>query len=164
LKESQHRNNGDSFTSSEMEQTMANSFSRSIRSMHRDQFLPGVISLVLLSVVLALWMAWFFWGSLPVYQTTGHYRVMENSTLLASFPEEVRSQFRPGQPATLEMPDGSLEETIHAEVMRIPTRTDDPVELFLLSSGQIQDNGSGQVKVLTGNISPAELMWNSIQK
>ena len=144
---------------------MAIPFSRSTRSMNHDRFLPNLVGILLICLVLILWMAWFFTGQLAVYATTINYTVREDGMLLGNFPPASLAQISPGQPAELILPpqNGKSSDPIQAEVMNVPTSPGEPVEIYLFSEALPAGAPSGQLKILMGKITPAQMIWNSIQ-
>ena len=144
---------------------MAIPFTRSTRSMHHDRYLPSLVGIILICMVLVLWMFWFFTGQLPVYTTAINFQVREDGMLLGNFSAASLPQIKPGQQAelTLSPQNGKNSEAIQAEVMNIPTSAGEPVEIYLFSAGLPADAPTGQLKILLGKITPARLIWNSIQ-
>lgn len=145
---------------------MAIPFSQSIRSMNHDRFLPGLIAVILICVVLILWLLWFVTGSLPIYATTQNYQFREDGMLLATFQAESLRGITPGQSAELLLPmqNGKRADPIRAEVMNVPDSPAQPVEVFLLAELPPAGAAKGQLKILVQQVTPAVLIWNSIQK
>jgi len=145
---------------------MAIPFSRSVRSMNHDRFLPGMIAIILICLVLFFWIAWFFSGQLSMYATTVDYTTREDGMLLGKFQASALPQIKPGQQAELILPpvDGKASEPIKAEVMNIPASAGEPVEIYLFNSDIPAGSAKGQLKILLGKTSPASLIWQSIQK
>jgi hypothetical protein len=145
---------------------MAIPFSRSTRSMNHDRFLPNLVGILLICLVLILWMVWFFTGQLAVYTTTINYSIREDGMLLGIFPAASLAQIAPGQSAELILPpqNGKSSDPIQAEVMNIPASAGEPVEVYLFSPALPAGTPTGQLKILMGKTTPAQMIWNSIQK
>jgi hypothetical protein len=141
-------------------------FTRSTRSMNHDRFIPSLVGIILISLVLILWMSWFFTGQLAVYATAISYQVREDGMLLGSFPADSLAQIIPGQQAELILPpqNGKSAAPIQAEVMNIPASDGEPVEIYLFSTDLPAGAPTGQLKILMGKTTPAQIIWNSIQK
>jgi hypothetical protein len=144
---------------------MAIPFTRSTRSMNHDRFLPSLVGLILISLVLILWMSWFFTGQLSVYTSAANYKIREDGMLLANFPAASLAQIKPGQQAELILPaqNGKNSQPIQAEVMNLPASAGEPVEIYLFGAELPEGTPAGQLKILTGKITPAAIIWNSIQ-
>ena len=145
---------------------MAIPFSRSTRSMNQDRYLPGVISIILISLVLILWMIWFFAGRLNLYASTTDFSTREDGMLLAVFPPAALTQIKPGLQAELILAstDGLASAPIPGEVMNLPSSQDGVLEIYLFTSNTLPEKVEGQLKVKLGQTSPANLVWHSIQK
>ena len=144
---------------------MAIPFTRSTRSMNHDRFLPSLIGIILISLVLILWITWFFTGQLSIYASAANYKVREDGMLLANFSAASLAQIKPGQQAELILPaqNGKSSQPVQAEVMNLPAAAGEPVEIYLLGDELAAGTPAGQLKILTGKITPAAIIWNSIQ-
>lgn len=145
---------------------MALPFSRSTRSLRRDRFLPGLVAIGLICAVLGLWMAWFFAGRLSVYAISEDYTLRDDGLVLGQFPAASLPQIRPGQTAELILPaqEGKPVDPIRAEVMNVPGADGGPVEIYLFSTEVTAATPKGQLKILLGQVTPAALIWTSMQK
>ena len=145
---------------------MAIPFSRSTRSMNHDRFQPGIIAILFICLVLVSWITWFFVGELSIYTSSMNYTIREDGMLLGKFPAASLPQIAPGQQAELILPaqNGKNTEPIQAEVMNVPANASEPVEIFLFSSEPGPTAQKGQLKILLGKTSPANLIWRSIQQ
>ncbi len=141
-------------------------FTQSIRSMNHDRFLPGLIAILMIGTVLALWLVWFFNGALAIYATTVDIKIREDGMVLARFPAESLRAITPGQSAELIFPmkNGKAVTPIRAEVMDVPTSAAEPVEVYLFTAEPPADTAKGQLKILLGRVSPIKLIWDSMQK
>jgi len=140
-------------------------FSRSVRSINHDRFLPNLIAISLICLTLVLWMVWFFAGELSIYSSSSDYETRSDGMLLVKFAPASLAQLRPGQQARLFLSpqESNASEPIRAEVMNVPSQADQPVEVYLFTSGVDIRGQKGIVKVLIGKTSPAQLVWNSIR-
>lgn len=140
-------------------------FSRSTRAMNQDRFLPGLIGLMLISLVLILWMIWFFNGRLYLYASTINFSIREDGMLLCDFPPATIAQIKPGQQAEWILParEGRAPASIPGEVMNVPGQEGGSVEVYLLST-DLPDKPVGQLKIRLGETNPASLIWRSMQK
>lgn len=145
---------------------MAIPFARSTRSMNQDRFLPGIIAILLISLILILWMTWLFTGQLTVYATTAEFSIREDGMLLCVFPAGSLPQLKPGQQTELILVglDDPSAAPIPGEVMNVPAIEEGPVEVYLFTSEPLPPDVSGKLKVKVGQTSPASLIWHSIQK
>lgn len=141
-------------------------FARSTRSMNQDRYLPGLISLILISLTLILWMIWFFTGRLNLYASTMDFNIREDGMLLCVFPPATLPQIKPGQQAELILSgtDGQSSSSIPGEVMNVPDSEGGTVEVYLFTSEPPLNQTGGQLKVRLGQSSPASLIWRAIQK
>ncbi|MCX6046374.1 MAG: hypothetical protein NT075_14800, partial [Chloroflexi bacterium] len=90
---------------------MALPFARSTRALHTDRSSPALIVLVLAILLLGLWMAWFFWSSITLYETGQIVGATRRGTLVAAFPARVGARMQPGQLAVLKLQD-NLEQSV----------------------------------------------------
>lgn len=134
--------------------------------MNQDRFWPGLVAILMISAVLFMWMAWFFFGRLAVYATSVDYQIRDDGMLLGTFTGDTQAMLLPGQQAELVFPhlDANSPEPLKAEVMDVPAAGKGPVEIYLFSSDLPADLPKGQLKVMLGYTSPAALVWDSIQK
>jgi hypothetical protein len=134
--------------------------------MNHDRYLPGLIAIIMICLVLVLWLIWFVTGSLPIYVTTQTIQLREDGMLLATFPAEGLRGIAPGQNAELLLPlhNGKRTDPIQGEVMNVPDNPSKPVEVFLLAELPASGTAKGQLKILVRQVTPAVLIWNSIQK
>jgi len=143
---------------------MAIPFSRSIRSMNHDRYLPGLIGIFGIGIILILWIAWFFGGHLSVYETSSDIQTRDDGMLLVKFPETALQRLAPGQQVELNLTNANpgSPSLVKGEVMNLPANPGDPVEIFPMDTLQAADPIKGQMKVLVGSISPALMIWQSI--
>src|SRR4051812_22637943 len=82
---------------------MATPFSRTLRSLHADNF-KGTAWLALLGLLaLVLWFSWFFLAQINIYETSQSATIQPENKITALFPLSAVSKVRPGQPAQVEL-------------------------------------------------------------
>ena len=144
---------------------MSLSFSRSLRSLQQDNFGPALAALIVTSLLLIAWSAWFFLAQVTLYETSRDFSVQRDGSLQVNFSPEALARLRPGQAATLRLTNGtaSEEQTFSAQVMDIPASNNQTgqVELYVFSSEPIQPGQAGQVQVEVDHVSPAMLVLRS---
>lgn len=144
---------------------MSLSFSRSLRSLQQDNFGPALAALIVTSLLLMAWSAWFFLAQVTLYETSRDFSVQRDGSLQVNFPPEALARLRPGQAATLRLTTTAAAEaqTFPAQVMDIPPETNQtgPVELYVFSPEPIQPGQTGQVQIEVEQVSPAMLVLRS---
>jgi hypothetical protein len=145
---------------------MSLSFSRSLRSLQRDSFSPALAALIVTTLLLIAWSAWFFLAKVTLlYETSREFSVQRDGSLLVNFSPEALARLRPGQAATLRLVNGTPPEgqTFPAVVMDTPMANNPTgqVEVYVYSPEPLQPNQVGQVQVEVEYISPAMLVLRS---
>lgn len=149
---------------------MALPFARSTRALHTDRSSPALIVLVLAILLLGLWMAWFFWSSITLYETGQIVGATRRGTLVAAFPARVGARMQPGQLAVLKRQDNAEQPAtnIPAVLMEVRNKVVDgqiQVDLApLLDQEAVRDvlkDFRGQVDVAVEQISPAQMIWRA---
>lgn len=144
---------------------MAIPFTRSTRSMNNDSYLPGLVAVVSLSLVLLMWLVWFLTWPLPVTVSSSQYTIRaDDGMLLVNFPPESLNQVRPGQRAELILTrNGSEGKPIVGEVMNLPEKPTDPLQIFLFNSDPPEKLQDGKVAIVINETTPAMLLFQSMQ-
>jgi len=144
---------------------MALSFSRSVRSLQQDRFVPALAGLVIGTLLLIAWSAWFFLAKVTLYETSSELDVRRDGALIATFTPEALGRLRPGQSAMLHLATGAGGEmqSFPAVVMTTPSASEEDaqVELFVYSPEPLQPGLTGQVRVEVEYVSPAVLALRS---
>jgi hypothetical protein len=145
---------------------MAIPFSRTTRSMNHDSFRPSLIAITIIALLLVVWMTWFFMGRLPIYATSTDFQVQEDGLLMVNFPVTSFESIRPGQKGEfIPTVAGAIKQpTVHIQIMDVPASSAEPVEVYLESANPLAAGQTGSIKVLVGQITPAEMLWRSIGK
>lgn len=141
---------------------MSLSFSRSLRSLQQDSFGPALAALIITSLLLLAWSAWFFLAQVTLYETSRDFSVQRDGSLLVEFSPEGLARLRPGQAATFRPTGGAGPEgqIFPALVMDTPATTG-PVALHVFSPEPLQPGQTGQIQVEVEQVSPAMLVLRS---
>lgn len=144
---------------------MSLSFSRSLRSLQQDSFGPALAALIVTSLLLIAWSAWFFLAKVTLYETSREFSIQRDGSLLVNFSPEALTRLRPGQAATLRLANGTTSEgqIFSALVMDTPEASDPngQVEVYVYSPESLQPGLAGQVQVEVEHVSPAVLVLRS---
>lgn len=143
---------------------MAIPFSRSLRSMTHDSYLPGLAGIIGISLILILWIAWFFGGQMSVYETSTDFQLRDDGMLIVKFPDSAVGSMQAGQQVEIRITNGDAGSPIElpGELMKLPPYPGDPVEIYPLGNFPREGALKGEVKVLVGKVSPAQMVWRSI--
>jgi hypothetical protein len=145
---------------------MAIPFSRTTRSMKHDSYRPSLIAVTIIGLLLVVWMTWFFMGRLPIYATSTDFKVQEDGLLIVNFPATSFENIRPGQNGEFvpTVAGANKPSPIPIQIMDVPASSAEPVEVYLESANLLAAGQTGSIKVLLGQITPAEMLWRSIGK
>ena len=126
--------------------------------------------LVLALLLLGLWVAWFFWAPITLYETGQIVGATRRGTLVAAFPAQTGTRIQSGQLAVLRPQDDLAKPAkgIPAVVMEVSNKVVNgqlQVDLTPLLDQQadssVLKDFRGQVKVAVEQISPAQMMWRA---
>lgn len=144
---------------------MSTPFSRTLRSLHADNF-RGSVWLVLLGLLaLILWFSWFFLAQILIYETSQSASLQPENKVTATFPLSAAGRIRPGQSAQLQLE--GLSGDIPAQVSQV----EQTLQGFTVSLDfqpvpgspvQLQPGLKGTVKIETEQASPATLVLRAI--
>ena len=144
---------------------MSLSFSRSLRSLQQDRFGPALAALIVTSLLLLIWSAWFFLAKVTLYESSHDFLVQRDGSLLVNFSPEAMARLRPGQAATFRLANGTASEsqTFPALVMDTPEAGNPTgqVEVYVYSPEPLQPGQAGQIRVEVEHVSPAVLVLRS---
>jgi hypothetical protein len=148
---------------------MASPFSRSLRSLNADSFVPSLIGATLAMLMLLTWLIWFTLAQVTLYEITDNFIVEDKETIIALFPAQSQTQIHPGQSALLrlDVPIGAESATIPAVVVDvIPALNQDKLEVELyvrsgLSPIPLHEGMSGKVEIEVEYVSPAVLVMRA---
>jgi len=159
---------------------MALPFHQSIRALQAEREWAPVLIAASALVLLALWLGWFLWAPVSLYETGVLVGVTRGGTVVANFPTQVVDRLRPGQFALLRVQDdrgsallpasASAQQVISAVVILVDASLGADVSEVTLSSLSAEwpsatlSSGyplSGTVAVDVGQVSPAQLLWRA---
>lgn len=151
---------------------MASPFSRTLRSLNADSYLVSMVSLTIALVLLLLWLAWFVFAQITLYETSNTFKIVNDETVLVYFPHSAQTQIQPGQAALLrlDVPIGAEAATIPAMVMdvEIPLTAQQIVaELYVMSQFSpipLRDGLTGKIDIEVEHISPATLVMRATRQ
>lgn len=141
-------------------------FSRSIRSMRDENRISSIVAIALLSIILILWLAWFFRGEIPVYAKASSFTLMENGLIEAYFPEQVMADILPGQSVEVMLGAGETNAapTLKGELSSLPTYPGDPVIIYMYHVVPANPGPSSSLRVITGTTTPFSIVWDNYLK
>jgi hypothetical protein len=132
--------------------------------MTHDSYIPGLVGIVGISLILLIWIAWLFFGHMSVYETSTDFQLGSDGLLSVKFPDSALLRMQPGQQVEIYIKSGLAANNtmIKGELMNLPPYPGDPVQIFPM--GELPQEGAlkGEVKVLVGTISPAQMVWQSV--
>lgn len=144
---------------------MATPFSRTLRSLHADNF-KGASWLAFLGLLaLILWFGWFFLAQVDLYETSQSATIMPDNKITAVFPLSTTGHIQPGQPAQVQLE--GMTSFIPARVTQA-SQTSQGLQVTLDlhpapgSAIQPQPGMRGSVKIETEKASPAALVLRAI--
>lgn len=143
---------------------MSLSFSRSMRSLHSDSFRPSLVTLIIVSVLVAAWLAWLVFAPITLYATSSDWQSQRDGSLIVRLPQEAIARVRPGQTAIVEIQNNAnpSPQQFPAIVADTPSRTQnrlepDTVRVTLLSD-KLSKDATGQIKIVIEKVSPLTLI------
>jgi hypothetical protein len=144
---------------------MSTPFSRTLRSLHADNFRGSAWLALLGLLALILWFSWFFLAQVLIYETSQSATIQPENKVTALFPLSATGRVRAGQAAQMQL-DG-LTGDIPARVSQVDqTLQGLQVSLDLQplpgSPFQLQPGLKGTVKIETEQSSPAALVLRAI--
>lgn len=166
---------------------MASPFSHTLRSLHADSFGASIAGMIVGLVLLSAWFVWFFKAQIPSYRMSLKACITEAEKVTAAFPQdktrvqetreqEIIAEFLPealenirtGQSAVFYLDGGVGKQiaSVHATVSKI-NRSPKKAEVLLSalsdadSPVRIPPKATGQVRILVGSLSPAQLVMRT---
>jgi hypothetical protein len=147
---------------------MALSFPRSVRALGSDRFRPSLITLALVCILLIIWLGWFFFTPVPVYESSSTLRVERNGFVVVTFPAATLRRLHAGQPATLQITaPGSPAETLEGEVIRVRpagTTGEGTVQVHFAALTPLPAGAQAAVQVQSALTTPAGLLLQAIRE
>jgi hypothetical protein len=139
-------------------------FSRSLRSLKDDSFLPSVAGLAITSLFLIAWAGWFFFAKIAVSEISQQFQVNRDGSLQVTFPSHSLEHIQPGQTVALRIIVNRRIQTIQGEVMDVkPKENSGQVRVYLYSDEIVKQNTQGQVQVEVEQVSPATLLLRAAE-
>lgn len=142
---------------------MAIDFPRSIRALGNDRFRPSLVTLIITSVLLLAWFAWFFFAPIARYESSTNFKLGRNGSVTVILPAATLAHIQAGQNATLQFTSGQAGTTYNGQVQRIPT-TGSSAELYFRELAQPPANAQGTVQIEVENTTPAALLLQAIRQ
>jgi len=157
---------------------MALPFNQSTRALQADRELAPLAIAASALVLMMLWLAWFVWAPVSLYEMGELVYVTRRGMVVASFPAQAADRLHPGQLAFLSvqddtapaLPPSSTQQTVTAIIMSVDSAPSAAVIEVVLSSLSAQwpaltlSSGypiSGSVAVEVEQVSPAQLLWRA---
>ena len=138
-----------------------------MRSLNRDDPRVSLAALVIITLLLLAWSAWFFLAKIPLYETSRQFEVQTDGSLAVTFSPQALTRIQPGQSAVLLLEataENHSPRNLGAVVMDTPTtfsRTNQ-VKIYVYASETLQPGLVGEVRVEVENLSPASLVQRSV--
>ncbi|MCB0065015.1 MAG: hypothetical protein KDE19_22985 [Caldilineaceae bacterium] len=140
-------------------------FSRSVRSIQADNLGPMVVGAAFFAVLMLGWVLWFFFATVPYFETSTTATYQPNGYIMAEFSESAFGRLRRGQSAQfLLATDGQTAHSIPLVITDLYAET--AQARLILRTGNdeqlpLQPGVTGQVKVTTEQLSPARIVLRS---
>ena len=144
---------------------MSTPFSRTLRSLHADNFRGSAWLALLGLLALILWFSWFFLAQVLIYETSQSAIIQPEKKVTALFPLSATGKVQPGQTAQMQLE--GLPGDIPARVSQVE-QTLQGLQVFLDlqpvpgSPVQLQPGLKGTIKIETEQASPAALVLRAI--
>ncbi len=142
---------------------MAIPFVRSLRGLEDESSRPSVTALVLAGALLAAWVGWLLFASIPLHEASQDWTLERDGTLTVRFPAASMARLRAGQRGALSIPGepGEAPQQMEAAVVATPSRSQPrlgplAVKVRLLSGERAPKEGGGTVTIEVGTISPLQ--------
>ncbi len=140
-------------------------FFRSACFLESDGFGRSTLGLVLVAILMAAWIVWFFFAPITVYKVTDDAYLEIQSRIVADFPPAALVHIRPNQPAQFRLHDFPWTEygSLSAVVTRVTYQDGhDRVELGVHAGADsripLQKGLTGTVVITVDRVSPAALV------
>jgi hypothetical protein len=151
---------------------MSMPFTRSIRALRTDREWPALTILISALALLGLWLIWFSWASIPLYETGRITNVSRYGVIIALFSTEAATHLQPGQVGLIRsMEESNTEELAQGSpaMVMLVNHSDEngqvEVELASLSSQEFAleelGDGTSSVQIEVDRLSPAQWIWRA---
>ena len=145
---------------------MSTPFSRTLRSLHADNFRPSLIFLAMAIILIIAWLAWFALAQISIYESSESLHATQGGNVAAVFPAATLAKIKPGQRASLEL---------RTDESDVPQLTDAVVYSVDIARGEVTlfpetslnylfrqpQTLSGKVSIAVETLSPAALLFQS---
>lgn len=142
-------------------------FSRSVRSLEADSFRLSLLSVAIIALFLLLWVAWFLFAQVTLYEVSQDAVLSSEDVIIAHFPAAALGRLQPGQWAEVRLDSFPWARygTLGASVIDVSSAIrDGQVEVRLRAYPStapaipLQEGLTGTVEVVVGRASPAALV------
>ena len=133
------------------------SFYRSIRAITNDKFELPLFGIIIISLILILWTAWFIWAKVDVNETSTSVQLTRDGSITATFDPEVFKKIRMGQIVTVYATDN--QQTWEGEIVEVSNRSSNRLEantVRIYPETTLQSVELDRVTVKTGTVSPLQ--------
>ena len=133
------------------------SFYRSIRAITNDKFELPLFGIIIISLILILWTAWFIWAKVDVNETSTSVQLTRDGSITATFDPEVFKKIRMGQTVTVYATDN--QQTWEGEIVEVSNRSSNRLEantVRIYPETTLQSVELDRVTVKTGTVSPLQ--------
>ena len=150
---------------------MSLQFSRSLRSLKIDSFRASRVAMILAIVNMIILLAWFFLGTITLYEVSSDLRLNEDGSLDAEFSKEAVPRLYPGQSAVLRIDAGPDQALVTAPALLIAIDDSSGVAQFLVMTDDVPKtalrgdlSGRAEIEVEIEYVSPATLVLRASGK
>lgn len=145
---------------------MAIAFPRSLRALNNDRFRPSRTALIIATILLLVWMGWFFFGQIPLTETSTELSLEREGILSATFPGAAIDKMQVEQPASVRVDEqGKSSRMLNGRVYRVEPahgQATSTVSIYFDAPPTLPAKIQGQVQVQVDTISPAALILQAI--
>lgn len=146
---------------------MAIAFPRSLRALHNDRFRPSLWALGITTVLVLAWVIWFFFGSVPIYESSTDLALTPEGLIAAHFPPAAYARLAPNQEITLQFSEGNITKSYGGTIERLEPaigQTPGTALVFLDTRAPLPEPLQGQVRVEVEKLSPLSYALRAVQQ
>ncbi len=104
-------------------------FSETLRSLNTDQARLPLVGLIIISLLLLAWLAWFFLSPIHLYEISTPVQLPLDAAVVVDFPAESLERIKPGQSAILYLE--SPEIKLPAKVIDVTFDNERQIQVWL---------------------------------
>ncbi|MEI7470009.1 MAG: hypothetical protein WCL57_17500, partial [Chloroflexota bacterium] len=122
-----------------------------------DKFELPLFGIIIISLILILWTAWFIWAKVDVNETSTSVQLTRDGSITATFDPEVFKKIRTGQTVIVYSTDN--QQTWEGEVVEVSNRDANRLEpntVRIYPEKTLQSVELDRVTIKTGTISPLQ--------